>query len=934
MYNFIAPTILSFICFLSIQQIGHSSHIVGGEISYKFIEFDQSKQSNTFEIQLQLFRDPTGIAYDPFADFGIYRQAADGTWFSYDVVRSVALGPIENITPSEDPCISVIRSQIELELASYTFQIELESSEYSYMISYQKCCRNFSINNIQNAGDIGAVYDIIITSEAQRLKNSSANFDFIPPHFICSNFDLLIEQNATDIDGDSLSYRFCSPLAIDSEDDGTPNCCGCLNPDPVNCTPPYNTVTYLNGFDALNPIGGHPSVTIHPESGNISGMPNTLGAYVVAICVDEFRNGILINTVRRDFEFNVISCSPNLIASIIADSTIYDSEREIEIPFYSTCGDRNISIMNSSIDLNVIDGFAWYIADQDGNEVLNTGIGQVKDLDFNLPYDGTFYGHMSINIEDSCFDTAFFKILIPEPINLEFEFLFDSCVAGPIELINTSTPQDLIYEWAFGNGQQSIEENPIYNYETNGSYIVKLTATNELGCKSYLEKIVDWFPVYNSPPDTQVIFETLCYHDSIFIFDSWKFTSGTYFDYLPSSTESCDSLVIKYEVIFTDSIPITTQNASICELESYNFYGNILTTNGSYFENLSSIDGCDSIISLNLIIDQTIESYFDTTICQNSFIEFNDLRIISEGQYIDSLKSQNGCDSIVILNVEEYPIFNINIDTTICDTETFNYNGTILKESGEYLFEEISETGCDSLIKINLSFIESEATEILDTICFGETYAFGEVELEWPGIYFDTLYNQNGCDSVIILDLEVADNLTRIVDEGPLIEAYGTTIFLDTELNGEEAISSLWYVSDSTLSYDLQLEYLLTEENYIFFESVNGLFCIAKDSIYVEPFLDINLYIPNIFSPNGDGFNDLFYLGVDSSLARSQLFIYDRWGNSIYSSGNIETINNFTGWDGKIENKNVEIGTYTFHFELEFIDGSLGSKTGTITLVR
>ncbi|MBK8827707.1 MAG: hypothetical protein IPO26_13580 [Saprospiraceae bacterium] len=77
---------------------------------------------------------------------------------------------------------------------------------------------------------------------------------------------------------------------------------------PINCLPPFAEVVYSAGYSATNPMGGSPQISIDPTTGIITGTPNLLGQFVVGVCVKEFKNGVQIGSIRRDFQFNVVNC--------------------------------------------------------------------------------------------------------------------------------------------------------------------------------------------------------------------------------------------------------------------------------------------------------------------------------------------------------------------------------------------------------------------------------------------------------------------------------------------------------------------------------------------------------------------------------------------------------------------------------------------------
>jgi hypothetical protein len=73
--------------------------------------------------------------------------------------------------------------------------------------------------------------------------------------------------------------------------------------------PPYNSIPWEAGYSTANLLGGNPALAIDPNTGILTGTPNTIGQFVVGVCVSEFRNGVLLGTYLRDFQFNVTQCN-------------------------------------------------------------------------------------------------------------------------------------------------------------------------------------------------------------------------------------------------------------------------------------------------------------------------------------------------------------------------------------------------------------------------------------------------------------------------------------------------------------------------------------------------------------------------------------------------------------------------------------------------
>jgi hypothetical protein len=193
-----------------------------------------------------------------------------------------------------------------VEQAIFIYDVTLPPIAGGYTLVYQRCCRNASINNVFDPANTGATYLGTIPDAAFAECNSSPQFNNFPPTVICVNEGLVFDHSATDVDGDSLVYMLCAPyLGADAS-----------NPYPAPPgPPPYNFVTFVSPYTATDPMGGSPPMAIDPATGILTVTPTSLGQYVVGVCVSEYRDGVLLSEHKRDFQFNVTTCQPSVIAS-------------------------------------------------------------------------------------------------------------------------------------------------------------------------------------------------------------------------------------------------------------------------------------------------------------------------------------------------------------------------------------------------------------------------------------------------------------------------------------------------------------------------------------------------------------------------------------------------------------------------------------------
>jgi gliding motility-associated-like protein len=96
------------------------------------------------------------------------------------------------------------------------------------------------------------------------------------------------------------------------------------------------------------------------------------------------------------------------------------------------------------------------------------------------------------------------------------------------------------------------------------------------------------------------------------------------------------------------------------------------------------------------------------------------------------------------------------------------------------------------------------------------------------------------------------------------------------------------------------------------------------------------LYIPNVFSPNGDGINDLFQIRVagDENVLITRFFIFDRWGNNVYKQYNLHLQSTEEWWDGTYKHFTSSAGTFDYYLEVEFENGQRETFKGNVTLIR
>ncbi len=266
-----------------------STHINGGSVMYHYLG------NNQYKIQVIVYRDCyNGIPlFDNPASIGIF----DG--------NNILLQSL-SVTLSSDSVLTVpgacIPTTICFEKGIYDTIVTLMPSVLPYTIAYQRCCRSQIIQNIVAPGSVGmTVYTSINTS----VQNSSAVFNTEIPGFTFVGDNFVFNASATDLDADSLVY------SLDNLFDGADT----LNPLPITpSSPPYSTLVWQSPYSLTDVLGGTQPLSIDATTGMMTAIPASIGVFQVGEKVDEFRNGNLINSSRREFQLfinpgNYFDCS-------------------------------------------------------------------------------------------------------------------------------------------------------------------------------------------------------------------------------------------------------------------------------------------------------------------------------------------------------------------------------------------------------------------------------------------------------------------------------------------------------------------------------------------------------------------------------------------------------------------------------------------------
>lgn len=428
----------------------------------------------------------------------------------------------------------------------------------------------------------------------------------------------------------------------------------------------------------------------------------------------------------------------------------------------------------------------------------------------------------------------------------------------------------------------------------------------------------------------------------------------------------CSASDVITVTIDPNAISTYNSSASVCYGTNYQLPGgNFVSSPGIYQDTLQSSLGCDSIIVTTLTVNPVLTQNVSVSICAGSDYQLPTGSTVNvSGVYHDTLFTSTGCDSIVITTLSVNPVYTQNISDSICHGDTYRLpSGSVVNNGGIYIDTISSTQGCDSIFVVNLSEFPQiqDSVTTIDISCFGGND--GEVQL-FPlggsapftfqlsgfgtnsngtfnnlsaGNYSFTITDNNGCTvsgRCIVnqpnkIEIRVHPSDTTIY-ANDIADLAASCNYPNAKYTwSPSTFLSCDTCSNSTSSPDINITYHLVVS-----VSENGVTCSADTNINIR--IMPNIFIPNAFTPNEDGLNDFFCV-VGNNFENIDSFhiqIYNRWGQRICDYRDPD-IQNFK-WDGTFQGREEPIGVYVFkiQYRLKNKDCDEPMETGSVTIIR
>jgi hypothetical protein len=337
---------------ISAFSFSFANHVLGGEITW------QCQSNGQFVFQLRIYRDCNGIALDT-------SNQSIRVWNYQGLTQiSVNLVSIRDISPPcYDSSLSVSCPTIgsgggegavqEFVFQSHPVTLYGTPPNSGWVFTWDGCCRNQAVVNIQNPGSAGATFRAIMyayvpvgassANNANPCYDSSPKFHEEPLTIACTGFQFSYHHNATDENLDSLFYAFAQPL------------------DDINLSGwPASSLQFVQGYSISSPLPGplqNPNsiaASINPNNGSISITNHTAGKFVTCIRVESWRNGQKIAEVFRDFQILFSGTCDTNFPPLISVSSSSSAIPPGTVTFHDTVvAGQFVSFIINALDLDL-----------------------------------------------------------------------------------------------------------------------------------------------------------------------------------------------------------------------------------------------------------------------------------------------------------------------------------------------------------------------------------------------------------------------------------------------------------------------------------------------------------------------------------------------------------------------------------------------------
>lgn len=276
---------------------------------------------------------------------------------------------------------------------------------------------------------------------------------------------------------------------------------------------------------------------------------------------------------------------------------------------------------------------------------------------------------------------------------------------------------------------------------------------------------------------------TICPGDCVEVYDTTICESGIYPIDRTGVDGSCDTTII-LQVSTGANIPIAVA-VDLCPEECYAVSDTLICQAGLYQVRRSSTTGCDTVYTVSLTALDSVFELRDTLVCPGATVVLDGTQLNAGQVYTQIRLASNGCDSTIRWSVIEQEIDTLTESLSICKGDTILLGGQVIVGQGQYLYQQFGGADrCSIPTLVDVSEIVVDTTR-LSTLYCGSPVVVGDTVVNGPVDLLLTRLSLDGCDSVVVIEVDVGQIDTVIPDieyycEGDSLLVDGRIVLRDT----------------------------------------------------------------------------------------------------------------------------------------------------------
>lgn len=557
-----------------------------------------------------------------------------------------------------------------------------------------------------------------------------------------------------------------------------------------------------------------------------------------------------------------------------------------------------------------------YFWDFGNNDTTSTEVNPTRTFTTPGVYPVTF---ITRNI-NSCnlADTIVKYITVNQGLDAEFSNTVVPCenIVNFTDLTINSFPAVTSWQWNFGDNNFSSVQNPVHNYAASGSYTVQLTVTDTAGCSGTIDTVITL-----SSLQAQQSLLTFCGNNNV-TFTALPDSAGAYFwnfgnPTSPGNTSSLQQSNYLYPDTGIYNAYLVVYWGTNNQCSDTSFFD--VSINPPFIASFEyDQDSCSNSVAFTETTNNTnnpsVQWLWSFGNGQNSSLQ-NPVNIYNPGNYTVTLivTAENGCiDTVdVPVLIKDYLPYSFNKDTLLC----FVPAEVLLQAGGgdfyiwqpanlfnnPYSSNQLVTISSDTSFVVKIGRINNEGDTCIQTY----QTAISVASLGLANFSID------------------AEKDTIFVGESTPINvdiSSGNYTFLWSPSQGIDNVNTDNVIATPIVTTEYALT--VTEGNY----------CSKTEKVNIVVFkadcTESSIFVPNTFSPNGDGKNDKL-LVRGNYIAQLYFALYNRWGEKIF-----ETTDKSVGWDGYYQGNLADPGVFGWYLKATCKEGETTEMKGNVTLIR